>query len=257
MTARASAVRYSFCSAVPVVGAVIAASLAPSADAALLITSLGTGDAAIPTTFADTSRPFPNSPGDEFTANTTTRFRTNGGDRDTGQIFTASASYELDSIVVRTGTGTPGAAAAGADFSVQFYSVDSSNAFSLLFTESGTLPGTLSSNEYLLLNISDANQPNLVAGLRYAYLLYFDVEAANRELALASNDENIYLGGQAIRREFGGDGPRDLSQLPVAAGSGTDFGKDYEFYTVAVPEPGSAALAALGGVMLLRRRRQA
>ncbi len=234
-----------------------------AANAAVVITT----SASEPASFVDAVTTAVGSSG----ASTTNRFRTGGGDRDTGQIFTATDGYTVDSITVQvrnnsTG-GSVGAGAFGAGMSLQFYSYDPAapTPFTLLLTATGgVLPASntaqtpLTEGTYLTFDLSDDQQPTLTAGQQYAYLIYFDAEAADRQLALNnSGDNNVYSDGRGIRREF--DVVRNLATLPDA-GNGSDTNKDYVFYVTAVadpvvPEPGAALAGTLVLGLLGARRR--
>jgi hypothetical protein len=203
--------------------------------------------------------------------NTTTRYRASGSDRDLGQSFTPSSEFVLDKVVVRIGDAVDGigSGAPGAAMSLELYSIGAGDVFTLLQTYSGaTLPSTIQNLDYLTFDILDTPP---ASGTEYAFLLLFDQGAAGRESQprTEGSSTNTFAGGTEIRREFG-SGTGDVRSGSPARSTGSSDNRDMLFYLIAapqassaveaVPEPGTLALAGLGGLILLGiglRRRMA
>ncbi len=178
-------------------------------------------------------------------AGTSLRYNTNSGTNlDRGQTFTASDTFTLDKIVVQLTAA--GSGAAGASFGVEMWQKLNGNWTLMNVSDGDNLPGSLAAGDFLTLDIIDTA---LTAGNEYGFLLRFDSLGINQELELARTGDS-YAGGSLWQRTLGTGGIRQTLSVPTL-----DTSRDMVFFLQPVPEPASVMLLALGGSMLLVRRR--
>ncbi len=179
-------------------------------------------------------------------AGTTLRYNNNDGTNlDRGQTFTTSESFTLDKIVVQLMAA--GSGAAGASFGVEMWQKINGNWTLMHVSDGDSLPVGLTAGIYLTFDIIDTD---LTAGNEYGFLLRFETQGNNRELNLARSGDT-YAGGSVWQRTLGTGVARGLPlSIPTL-----DTTRDLVFFLQPVPEPTSLTLLALGGLMILRRRK--
>lgn len=185
-------------------------------------------------------------------------------EREIAQSFLASSSFTLDSITmllndsgsaVGNGSGTGQTNTQGATFTISIYSsttnrFDQSSTTQLVSSQSGTLPttGFTGSNvrgNYITFDLG--SNVALTSGLYYAFAFSFPTAATDRSLQFVVNGNTLSTTGYAYT----------FTNAASSPGSWTaNGGNDYAFYLTAVPEPGTFALAGLGTLVLLIRRRR-
>jgi hypothetical protein len=179
----------------------------------------------------------------------------NPSERQLGEVFTASSTYNISAITLKT-RGSNVSAIMGSAFTVTFYEFASTASNDLangtkLFTASGTFTSTsFSSGTFLTFNLDSANL-QLQSGSTYGFLLSFDEAAAGRSLGL--NAITVPSGSSLSNRR--------IMKEDSGAISGYDR-QSLEFYVQgslsSVPEPQSFALVAgllgLSAAGCVRRR---
>lgn len=188
----------------------------------------------------------------------------NSTEREIAQSFQASSSFTLDSITmllndsgsaVGNGSGTGNTNTQGATFTLTIYSsttnrFDLSSTTQLVSSQTGTLPttGFTGSNvrgDYITFDLG--SNIALTSGLYYAFAFSFPTAATDRSLQFVVNGNTLSTTGYAYT----------FTNSASSPGSWTaNGGNDYAFYLTAVPEPGTFALAGLGLMVLLIRRRR-
>jgi hypothetical protein len=176
-------------------------------------------------------------------------------ERQLGEVFTASSTYNISAITLKT-RASNNSAIMGAAFTVTFYKFASTASNDLaegteLFTASGTFTSTsFSSGTFLTFNLDSANL-ELQSGSTYGFLLSFDDAAAGRSLGL--NAITVPSGSSLSNRR--------IMKEDSSAISGYNL-QSLEFYVQgslsSVPEPQSFALVAgllgLSAAGCVRRR---
>ncbi len=208
--------------------------------------------------------------GDEATvsgsgAGTQARYRNNGGDiRGAVQTFTWNTSAALDGfgLLFDDAQNSVDPFTQPQQYNVQVDLLDESNRDEIEATialiditiEPGDVsPSSTSDPSYFFVDFD--TDLALINGRDYAFHLFPDASQANNV------NQRLYFAETAAGSYNTGFG-RQTDGTPFAVGQeypqpGGGFeGTDLAFFTVAVPEPSSLVLVGLGGLAILRRRRQ-
>lgn len=177
--------------------------------------------------------------------------------RDTGQSFTATQDFALDSITLKTQSGVnPPALNTAFTLTVySFASIFNNSPSATLATFTGTTPavGNLPGGTYLTFNLSESVQ--LTKDAVYGFVLHYDAMADNRTIAfVATTNTSEYATGRNL--SSGSNGSVAPSTSTFTRGNNS-----LQFYlgaTSNIPEPGAAALIAGAAVLVCvscKRRR--
>lgn len=191
------------------------------------------------------------------TTDDTDSFRTRTSDntgRDLGQMFTTgTTNLQMGSFTLRMGSNNN---IAGQNVTVRFGTITSDGGgntftFTPSLTTSANLPGTLTSGDYMTFDVDDTL---LAANTKYAFLIGLTtVTRTNRELNFLRRNVSAVAGDDRFFQTFSVSAGDPGTKSNIAFSRGTD--RELQFWVNAIPEPGSVALLALGGLIGLRRRR--
>lgn len=177
--------------------------------------------------------------------------------RDTGQSFTATQDFALDSITLKTQSGAnPPALNTAFTLTVySFASIFNNSPSATLATYSGTIPaaGTLPGGTYVTFDLSQSVQ--LTKDAVYGFVLHYESMADSRSIAfVATTNTSEFATGRNL--SSGSDGG-----IAPSSSTFTRTNNSLQFYlgtTSSIPEPGAAALiagAAMLGCAIFKRRR--
>lgn len=165
-----------------------------------------------------------------------------------GQTFTPITNLSLSALTIK-GFANTSASFGGVNtgtWTVTISRVDPGNVLTRLDQETANPSAVTDGSAYITLALD--TPVALTGGTQYA----FDIFSSTGYFGLAKSSTDVYAGGSAIQHGTTSRTSADAASVANIQGVDRTF-----FINPSVPEPGSIALVALGGIATMLRRRRA
>jgi len=166
-----------------------------------------------------------------------------------GQTFTPSTNLSLSALTIKGFANTSASFGGGVNtgtWTVTISRVDAGNVLTRLDQETANPAAVTDGSAYITLALD--TPVALTGGTQYA----FDILSSNGYFGLSKSSTDVYAGGSAIQHGTTSRTSADGATIANIQGVDRTF-----FINPSVPEPGSLALVALGGIATMLRRRRA